>query len=163
MAEDSKKNIGCEWLGKFYQYNSMPQGIHSAPFIFTEVTIPMVRHWRSNGIRVLKYLDDFPCAVSRAILYLLHMAYMKEHCTSLGWIIKQSKLLGYPDPITIMPGLGTQICLSDQKYRLADDNVLQTQQLASTLAPQCTFPVQTLSRLAGLIFSLAGIVFLFFG
>ena len=153
MAEDSKKYIGCEWLGKFYQYNSMPQGIHSAQFIFTEVSIPMIRHWRSKGICVLKYLDDFPSAASSAMLCRLHVAYMnlKEHCTRLGWIIKQAKLLGYPDPITIIPGLGTQICLPDQKYRLADDKVLQIQQLASTLAPRRTVPVRTLSRLAGLL------------
>ena len=60
MDESSKKYLGFEWLGKFYQYNSMPQGIHSAPFIFTAVTHPVVQSWREIGIRVLKYLDDFP-------------------------------------------------------------------------------------------------------
>jgi len=43
MAEDSKKYLGFECFGQFYHYDSMPQGIHSAPFIFTEVTKPVVK------------------------------------------------------------------------------------------------------------------------
>ena len=155
MAEASKKYIGCEWLGKFYQYNSMPQGIHSAPFIFTEVTIPMVRCWRSKGIRVLKYLDDFPSAARTALLYRLHMAFMLEHCKSLGWLIQLTKVLGHPEPCTILPALGTQIYLSDQQFRLAEDKVLEIQELAKTLASSRTFLVRVLSRLAGLIISRA--------
>jgi hypothetical protein len=46
MAEASKKYLGFECFGKFYRYDSMPQGIHSAPFIFTEVTKPVVKSWR---------------------------------------------------------------------------------------------------------------------
>jgi hypothetical protein len=45
MAPESQKYIGFEWLGKFYHYNSLPMGIHSARFIFTEVT----NQWFGNG------------------------------------------------------------------------------------------------------------------
>jgi hypothetical protein len=43
MAQESKRYIGFEWMGKFYWYNMLPMGIHSTPFIFTEVTKLMVR------------------------------------------------------------------------------------------------------------------------
>lgn len=57
----SQKYLGFEWLGIFYHYLSLPQGITSgsAPFIFTEVAKPMVQSWRAEGIRILPYLDDF--------------------------------------------------------------------------------------------------------
>jgi hypothetical protein len=44
MAEESKQYIGFEWSGKFYQYNNLQMGIHSAPFVFTEVTKPVVKN-----------------------------------------------------------------------------------------------------------------------
>jgi hypothetical protein len=87
MAEDSKKYLGFECFGKFYRYNSMPQGIQSAPFIFTEVTKPVVKSWRSRGIRILKFLDDFPMGAINSLTCRLHIAFMLEHLASLGWII----------------------------------------------------------------------------
>jgi hypothetical protein len=51
-APVSLNYVGFEWLGLFYCYCSLPMGITSAPAIFTEVTLSLVRSWRARGIRV---------------------------------------------------------------------------------------------------------------
>ncbi len=87
MAVDSKQYLGFECFGKYYRYNRMPRGIHSAPFIFTEMTKPVVKAWRSRGIRVLKFLDDFLIGVVNFLTYRLHIAFMLEHLVSLGCLL----------------------------------------------------------------------------
>ena len=52
-------------------------GIHQAPFIFTEVTKPLVGHWRSKNIRVIKDMDDFPSGAASALQ--LPRAYEDRH------------------------------------------------------------------------------------
>jgi hypothetical protein len=68
MAPESKKYVGFEWLGKFYHYNSLPMGILSVQYIFTEVAKPMVR----GVLKVLKYLDEFPSGAPPFLLQRLH-------------------------------------------------------------------------------------------
>ena len=153
MAEESKQYIGFEWLGKFYQFNNLPMGIHSAPYVFTEMTKPAVRKWRSCGIRVLKYMDDFPSGGTSAIQQRLHAMYMCEHMRSLGWIIKMKKLIGLPDPLTVIPALGTLISFTDQNFYLDKKVVEEIKQAARTLTSTRKVPVLKLSRLAGMIVS----------
>ena len=155
MARESQKYIGFEWLGKFYHYNSLPIGIHSAPFIFTEVTKPMVRAWRSKGFLVLKYLDDFPSGAPSFLLQRLHCHYMVEHMRSLGWVLKEAKLLGYPDPLPELPALpvGIIVSFSAQQFRLKPAHAQEILDLAARLDSLRACPVKVLSRFAGLIVS----------
>jgi hypothetical protein len=153
MAEESKQYIGFEWLGKFYQYNNLPMGIHSAPFVFTEVTKPAVKKWRSLGIRVLKYMDDFPSGGTSATQQRLHAMYMCEHLRSLGWIIKMKKLIGLPEPLTVIPALGTLISFTDQKFYLQNKVIEEIKQHARDLTSTRKVPVLKISQLAGMIVS----------
>ena len=131
MAEDSKKYIGFEWMGKFYQYNSMPQGIHSAPFIFTKITKPVVQSWRERGIRVLRFLDDFPSGAQNSSIYHAHISFMLEHLTSLGFLTAKNKLVGFPIPQEIICALGTEIRFSTQTFHLAEPKAQEILTLAT--------------------------------
>jgi hypothetical protein len=153
IAEESKCFLGFEWLGEYYLFNSLPMGIHEAPFVFTEITKPVVRHWRNLGIRVLKYMDDFPSGAPGAQQQRLHAHYMVEHLRSLGWLIQASKLQGIPDPLEHIHALGTLISFPDQKFYLGEDMMQEIIDLASSLHGRTQCPVRSLSRLAGLLIS----------
>ena len=43
---------------KFFKFLVLPFGITTAPFLFTKVTRPLVKKWRSEGKQVVMYLDD---------------------------------------------------------------------------------------------------------
>ena len=153
LAPVSQKYLGYEWLGKFYRYCSLPMGITSAPAIFTEVTLPMVRYWRAKGIHVIKYLDDFPSAAQSYLIQRFHCHFMVTHIHSLGWFLKDTKLLGYPNPLPEIFALGTLISFSSQQFRLRPGQIQEIINLVSHLSALRSCPVRLLSRLAGLIVS----------
>ena len=105
------------------------------------------------GIRVLKFMDDFPSGGLSEIQQTLHAKFMCEHLHSLGWLIKAKKFIGIPPTLTTIPALGTRISFSDQKFYLGQEQVAQIVDLAGQLAKMRTIPVQKLARLAGLIVS----------
>ena len=42
----------------FFMFTVLPFGLSSAPYIFTKLLRPLVKHWRSQGIHTVVYLDD---------------------------------------------------------------------------------------------------------
>ena len=133
IAEESKQYLGFEWGGEYYQFNSLPMGIHAAPFIFTEVTKPVVRHWRARNKRVLKYMDDFTGAANGRQRQQLHANYMVEHLRSRGWIVQNAKLQGMPEPLTEVFALGTIDSFSQQKFLLREDQLTEIMKLIQDL------------------------------
>lgn len=155
IAEESKCFLGFEWRGEYYQFNNLPMGIHEAPFVFTEITKPVVRHRRTKGIRVLKNMDDFPSGAPSEQQQRLHARYMVEHLRSLGWLIQPSKLQGIPEPLERIHALGTLISFPDQKFYLAEDKLREIVDITTSLHTKTKCPVRSLSRLAGLLISRA--------
>ncbi len=109
--------------GQFYWYSMLPMGIHSAHFIFTEVTKPTVRHLRRLGIRVMKYLDDFPSGASKYMEQQFHGKFMVGHLRSLGWLIQVVKLVGIPVPMDEIPAFGIVLSFKNQQLRLRSGTV----------------------------------------
>lgn len=57
------KYLGFDWTfpddkTRFFQFVVLPSGLCSACYIFTKLLRPLVKRWRSNGIRSIVYLDD---------------------------------------------------------------------------------------------------------
>ena len=46
------------WKGQTYRYTALPFGLSTSPFCFTKVTKPTVQYLRSQGVRVVFYLED---------------------------------------------------------------------------------------------------------
>lgn len=59
INSEDKKFLRFEYRNHIYQFNSLPFGLSSAPFVFTKTTKPIVKWLRSRGIRLVIYLDDF--------------------------------------------------------------------------------------------------------
>ena len=155
IAEESKQYLGFEWGGEYYQFNSLPMGIHAAPFIFTEVTKPVVRHWRALLIQVLKYMDYFTGAAIGWQRQQLHAKYMVEHLRSLGWVVQNAKLQGIPEPLPEVFALGTIVSFSQQKFLLREDQLTEIMELIHDLRAARENPVSKLAKLAGLLISRA--------
>jgi hypothetical protein len=55
----SRRFVGFCWKGVYYQYNCLPFGLSTAPWVFSKVIRELVMYWRAKGINILPYLDDF--------------------------------------------------------------------------------------------------------
>ena len=64
MHESTWEYLGFSWLGKTYTFTVMPFGLSPACWVFTKLTNELVGRWRSHGIRLVHYLDDFLFAVA---------------------------------------------------------------------------------------------------
>jgi len=57
------KYLGFEWLfsngqTRFFHFVVLPFGLSPACYVFTKVLRPLVKKWRSSGIRSILYIDD---------------------------------------------------------------------------------------------------------
>ena len=59
LHPESRTYAGFQWRDRFYVYNVLPFGMATAPRCFSKVMGLLVRHWRSTGIRMITYLDDW--------------------------------------------------------------------------------------------------------
>jgi hypothetical protein len=54
--------LGFSWLKDgvriFYKFLVLPFGLASACYLFTKITRPLVKKWRSEGKQIIMYLDD---------------------------------------------------------------------------------------------------------
>ena len=63
IAGHHRKYLGFEWGQHFYVFAVLPFGLASAPYLFTKLLRPLVRLWRSKGLKAVMYLDDGIVAV----------------------------------------------------------------------------------------------------
>ena len=59
IYEEDKKYLRFECRNQLYQFNALPFGLTSAPFVFTKICKPIVNWLRTQGVRLVIYLDDF--------------------------------------------------------------------------------------------------------
>jgi len=60
--------IQCKYLGfafhwpvirqRFFEFMLLPFGLNSASYLFTKLTRPLIKYWRSQGLNVFIYIDD---------------------------------------------------------------------------------------------------------
>ena len=57
-----RKYLGFSWnfdgITRYFQFNVLPFGLTSAPYIFTKLTRPLIKKWRSEEKTILMYLYD---------------------------------------------------------------------------------------------------------
>ena len=58
-----RKFLGFSWAFEdgvpwFLQFNVLPFGLSTAPYIFTKLLRPLVKLWRGRGFHSVVYLDD---------------------------------------------------------------------------------------------------------
>ena len=63
IANLHQQFLGFSWplrscTPRFFCFNVLPFGLSSAPFLFTKLFRPLVRHWRAQGFHIVLYLDD---------------------------------------------------------------------------------------------------------
>ena len=65
IHKDFKKYLGFKFTHKgkivYGQYTVGPFGLRDLPYLFTKIFRVLVRHWRSLGLAVVKFLDDGIC------------------------------------------------------------------------------------------------------
>ena len=81
---EDRKWLRFLWKDKLYQYTCMPQGLTSAPRIFTRLLKPIMAHLRSVGITAIIYIDDVLLLAPSREELAGHVDYLVGCLTALG-------------------------------------------------------------------------------
>ena len=58
LPPNSRRLVGFNWKGAYYQYNCLPFSLSTTPWVFSKVIRELVRYWRAEGNNILPYLND---------------------------------------------------------------------------------------------------------
>ena len=93
--------LGFSWVTpdmdiKFFMFTVLPFGLSSAPYIFTKLFRPLVKHWRSKGIHSVLYLDDGVDVERSEAFSSTNSNIIKSDLASAGFLANSNSLLGSP-------------------------------------------------------------------
>ncbi|CAI7919529.1 unnamed protein product, partial [Closterium sp. NIES-54] len=88
------KFLGFGFDGRTYSFRSLPFGLATAPFVFTQLIKQLARRWREQGIRVVPYVDDilFLCQSKAHAQATCHRVIMDLKAAGLVINAKKSQL-----------------------------------------------------------------------
>ena len=135
------------WKGQTYRYTALPFGLSTSPFCFTKVTKPVVQYLRSQGVRVVFYLDDVLLLAQtrrgaqenrRRVVHLLG---------KLGFSLNHEKSDFVPQQS--FSYLGLQWDTRSMQVRLPEDKVAEIRSLAASLQDRRIVSARSLMTFLG--------------
>jgi hypothetical protein len=104
-VEESQQRYLCfEVAGRLYRYTCLPFGVSWSPALFLDAIRPVVDAARSEGIRVVWYMDDFLVIADDPATLDEHGARLIDLLMQAGWQPAADKV--YPYAFSEVPFLG---------------------------------------------------------
>lgn len=103
-------------LNNTYEFNALPFGLCSAPYVFTKLLKPVLGHLRNKGLTSVVYLDDFLCMGNTSEKCEHNVQSTISLLESLGFIINYKKSMLVP--ATRIKYLGIIIDTSNYVFEL---------------------------------------------
>lgn len=99
IQENHKKYLRFLFDNTLYEFNCLPFGLSTAPFVFTKLLKPVVEHLRKQGIRLVIYLDDIICLGSSYEECLENTKVVTNLLECVGMVINKDKSCYTPSHI----------------------------------------------------------------
>ena len=111
MLPSLRRYLGFEFEGQFYEFCSLPFGLAPACRTFTYIVRGLAAHWRSQGIRLVHYIDDwvFFC---RPDEHAARVAQILADVKASGFVVNLEKSAGLHEPTFTFDWIGHTIDLT---------------------------------------------------
>ncbi len=152
MAAADTTYLGFEWDKQLYTFTALPFGLATAPWAFTKVTRVLVRHWRSQGIRTLGYIDDFLFAAASAAALCAARDQVLADFAAAGLVLSINKCC--LTPAQTQSYLGVLVDTARNQFRIAADKRDAALALCSHVLQRGRVLARDVSRLAGRLISM---------
>ena len=96
VRPEERKWLRFMWKGKHFQFTCLPQGLTSAPRIFTKLLKPVLSHLRKLGMTVSGYLDDCIFLAASEEELVTNVSYAMILFDSLGLTVNVNKSVLVP-------------------------------------------------------------------
>ena len=91
MFSRHRKYLGFYWKSKYYVFKVLPFGLSTAGYICTKVLRHPVQYWRSQGIRIIMYLDDGIAVADNNEHAVQYSKIIREDLEKIGFIVATDK------------------------------------------------------------------------
>lgn len=153
--------LGFSWFlnGKlsYFVFSVLPFGLRSAPYIFTKLLRPLFTFWRSQGLRIVVFLDD-GWGINKDFQSSLRDAeFVKQTLVKAGFVINLQKSIFLP--VQILEWLGYLWDLKEGYFKIPERRILNTSVcLQNLLNSLPVLSARKLAQLAGKIISMAPVL-----
>lgn len=83
--------LGFEWQGRYYVFCRLSFDLATACFVFTKILKQLVQHWRSMGIRLIPYIDEFLFFTSSVQEFASVQAQVLADFSKAGFVLSLEK------------------------------------------------------------------------
>ena len=133
--------------GEWIQFQCLPIGLCTTPFVFTKVIKPIVQFLRQLGIHLIIYLDDLLLAASSTTQLLQDLSTVLQLFTALGFLINYPKSI--MNPIQKLKFLGFMVDTKTMRIALPLYKIDAIQKEASQLLSAGSIQIRTLAHFIG--------------
>lgn len=127
IHENHKKYLKFSFNDTLYQFNCLPFGLSTAPYVFTKMLKPVMEYLRSRNMISVIYLDDISCIGRSYNECEENIRLTKDTLESLGFIINDKKSCFIPK--TECKFLGFIFDSKNMILKLPDDKKLKIKKL----------------------------------
>lgn len=151
IDESSKKLLRFKWKDKLFEFNVLPFGLCTAPYVFTKLLKPVVQQLRLLGLSSVVYLDDFLCIGNCYESCINNINNTTNILISLGFIInfKKSQLT----PNTFCKFLGFNFDTTNMTITLPNDKKLRIKTMSKKLMNTQKCTIRAFAQYIGLLTS----------
>jgi hypothetical protein len=91
IHKDFWQLLGFQWRGQYFVFTQLPFGLAPACYVFTKVMRQLVQSWRSRGIRLIPYIDDFLFACRDSAKFVRVQASVLAELAAAGLVVSREK------------------------------------------------------------------------
>ena len=133
INEHFQPYLGFSWgVGsrkKYYFFRVLPFGLSTACYVFTKLLRPLIKHWRSMGLRAIVYIDDGICASSSQSEAVKSRDIVISDLKNAGFVLNDSK--SHLEPVQEIAWLGFNVDLKHGCFSVPPDKI---ERLRSSIA-----------------------------
>ena len=151
IAQEDRRFLMFEWKGTYYQFTSLPNGLSSAPRLFTKILKPVYSHLRELGHTCMGHIDDSllvgynyqscKCNITDSLLLF----------TQLGFVIHPEKSV--LQPVQSIEFLGFVIDSVQMTTRLLPRKVTKVKSICNDLLHKHNPTIREVAQVIGLLVS----------
>ena len=154
---DHYKYLGFSWIDemgrmRYFVFVVVPFGLSTACYALSKIMRPLVKKWRSAGIRCVAYLDDGIFGSKSFSLTSQHAKTVAMDLEAAGFTINTKKSNFYPTQVGVW--LGFLINIIDYTFSAPQEKVNNLMRLISEALSIGMASAREMARIAGTIISM---------
>lgn len=134
-------------LDQLYEFNCLPYGLSSAPYVFTKLLKPLLSLLRNKGHTVVAYLDDLLCIGPDFMSCQDTVVTVVKHLENLGFVVNHEK--SNLQPRQLCKFLGFEINTQDMVLQLPTEKINKIIALVKEIKRKRSIPIREFAKFIG--------------